>query len=372
MRQHRPELEARQKLTMQQKRALSAIAMCRTAALGGHLEACRSCGHEHAAYNSCRNRHCPKCQALAQEQWIAARSERILPMRHFHVVFTLPSQLRPLARFRPKLLFDALLRASSDTLLQLGQSRQGALLGVTMVLHTWTRELQLHPHIHAIVTAGGLSLDDENCIRCCHKYLFAVEVMGQVFCGKFMALLRQMHGDGHLQDFDDFQDPQGFDRLMCKLASLTWLVYAKKTFRRARDVIGYLGRYTHRVAICNSRLVDVTTEHVTFCTKKGKTASIPPVEFLARFVQHVLPAHFVKIRHYGLYAACHVHTKLAHTRALLHPDSQSHAPSIKPHASCFDQLRVLTGRDVRRCPVCGGEMIRVARIHPSCRAPPAS
>jgi hypothetical protein len=373
VRQHRHELEAVVTLTGQQRRALSAIALCRTAALGGHLEACRSCGHEYAAYNSCRNRHCPKCQALAQEQWIAARSERILPVPHFHVVFTLPSELRGLARFRPELIYNALLQVTGETFLDLGRSRLGAMMGVTLVLHTWTRDMRLHPHVHAIVSCGGLALEPERWVPSSRKYLFPLEIMGRLLRAKMMAALSGMHERGELEGFDDFRDPQGFDRLMAKLKSLDWITYAKKPFRRADHVIRYLGRYTHRVAISNSRLVKVTDDLVTFKTKKGTTASLPPVEFLKRFVQHILPPGFVKIRHYGLYAGAHVHGPLAAARALLTPPTPPQpADAPCPPTSYLDSLRELTGRDARRCPVCGGRMLRVATIPPAARAPPSS
>ncbi|MGH7288923.1 MAG: IS91 family transposase, partial [Myxococcota bacterium] len=177
VRRHRPALEAEEHLTLAQRRVLSAIEVCRTAALGGHLDVCRSCGYEHPSYNSCRNRHCPKCQALDQERWIAARSARLLPVQHFHVVFTLPSELRALARYRPREIFGALFSAASATLVELGQSRLGALLGVTMVLHTWTRDLRYHPHTHAIVSAGGLDLAGNGWNASSPKYLFPVDVM---------------------------------------------------------------------------------------------------------------------------------------------------------------------------------------------------
>ena len=373
MRQHRAELEAQVKLSTQQRRALSAIALCRTAALGGHLEACRSCGHEYAAYNSCRNRHCPKCQVLAQEQWIAARSERILPVPHFHVVFTLPSELRGLARFQPKLIYDALLHATGETFLDLGRARLDALMGVTLVLHTWTRELRLHPHVHAIVSCGGLASDLARWVASSRNYLFPLKVMGSVLRAKMMAALSGMYARGQLDGFDDFSDPEGFDRLMCKLKSLDWITYAKKPFRRADHVIRYLGRYTHRVAISNSRLVNITDDLVTFKTKKGKTASLPPVEFLKRFVQHILPPGFVKIRHYGLYAGAHVRGPLTAARTLLTPPTTSRPQDAPcPTTSYLDSLRELTGRDPRRCPLCGGPMLRVATIPPVARAPPSS
>jgi len=186
-----------------------------------------------------------------------------------------------------------------------------------------------------------------------------------------MASLGRMHAKGHLDDFDDFRDPEGFDRFMRRLASVDWVTYAKRPFRRADHVVRYLGRYTHRVAISNSRLIHVTDQVVTFRTRNGKTASVHPVEFLARFVQHVLPAGFVKIRHYGLYAGSRVHTKLAHARELLRPPSSQHADTpAQPQGSWIDRLRVLTGRDARLCPRCGDELLRTTVLPPTARAPP--
>jgi hypothetical protein len=370
VRQHRAQLEAQVQLTVPQRRALSAIALCRTAPLGGHLERCVSCGYEHAAYNSCRNRHCPKCQALAQEQWVAARSERILPVPHFHVVFTLPGQLRALARFRPKLIYGALFHAASQTLLELGESHFHARLGITMVLHTWTRELRLHPHVHAIVTCGGLHVDADHWVACSRKYLFPVQVMGELLRGKMMAAIKHMHTEGELDGFEDFDDPEGFGRLMCALKKHRWVVYAKKPFRRADHVLRYLGRYTHRVAISNSRLLDVTDELVTFRTKNGRTACIPPVEFLRRFVKHVLPDGFVKIRHYGLYSGANVNNQLPKARRLIAPDSPPCSLQTTALSSWIDQLQQLTGRNVRRCPRCAGEMIEAAKLPRSTRPPP--
>jgi len=367
VRRHRAALEAAQHLTTEQRRVLSAIERCRTAALGGHLELCRSCGYQQPAYNSCRNRHCPKCQALAQEHWIAARAERLLPVQHFHVVFTLPSELRSLSRFRRKAIFDALFHAASETLLELARSRLSADLGVTMLLHTWTRELAFHPHLHAIVTAGGLHQEQPRWSPSRKRYLFPVRVMGALFRGKMLAALRRLHRNRDLDGFDAFRDPEGFDRLLSNLAKHHWVVYAKQPFRRANHVLQYLGRYTHRVGIANSRLLDVTDRRVTFRTKNDRAITLTPIEFLRRFVQHVLPPRFVKIRHYGVYAASLVDTKLKAARRLLLPRvALASAPAAKPPWP--EHLLALTGRDVRRCPRCHGELERVP-LHS--RAPPS-
>jgi hypothetical protein len=314
---------------------------------------CCSCGHEHPAYNSCRNRHCPKCQALAQEKWIAARSERLLPVKHFHVVFTLPSQLRLLARHHARELYNALFAAASATLNDLGRSRLGTRIGMTMVLHTWTRELRYHPHVHAIVTAGGLDDDDSRWIPSSPKYLFPVKVMGALFRGKMMAQLRALHRADSLKPLFSLEEPANFERLMATLASKSWVVFAKKPFREARHVMAYLGRYTHRVAIANSRLVDVSDDVVTFRTKSGKTVSVTPVEFLRRFTRHVLPDGFHKIRHYGLYGSAQKGGRLETSRRILDNDEKTPLSDDGAQDDWAQQLQSLTGRDVSRCPVCG-------------------
>jgi hypothetical protein len=372
VRQHRAQLEADVCLTEAQRRVLSAIALCRTATLGGHVDVCRSCGFECPSYNSCRNRHCPKCQALVQEQWIDARSKQILPVRHFHVVFTLPAQLRPLAKYRPEEVFGALFHAASETLLELGESRLSAQLGVTMVLHTWTREMKFHPHVHSIVTAGGLSLDGVEWKPANNKYLFPVKVMGALLRGKMMAALRALHGRGAFDGAELLQDPQGFDLLMAQLARIDWLVYAKKPFRRVDYVLKYLGRYTHRVAISNSRLLDVTETAVKFRTKGGKTTTIAPVEFLRRYVQHVLPDGFHKIRHVGLYAGANVANGKLDTARAAAGGLVATAPVQPVQVPWDERLLQLTGRDVHSCPRCGAQLQHLPLPIPtdSARAPP--
>lgn len=373
VRRHRPALEAEQHLSRAQRRVLSDIEQCRTAALGGHFELCRSCGHEHVHYHSCRNRHCPKCQSLAQERWIAVRTERLLPVGHFHVVFTLPSELRPLAHYRPREVYGALFAAASETLLELGSTRLGARLGITMVLHTWTRELTFHPHVHGIVSAGGLALDGSSWRPSSPQYLFpAKQVMSKLLRGKMICALRAAHARNSFDGFDDFQDPEGFERLISRLVATNWVVYAKEPFRKVDHVLAYLGRYTHRVAIANSRLVEVSDEAVTFRTKGDKTLTLLPVEFLRRFVQHVLPARFHKIRHYGLYAGAHARLGglLERARGLLAPAPATTTAPPRAATSWQDLIRRVTGRDVTRCPRCGGPLRRYPVLPAASRAPP--
>jgi hypothetical protein len=366
VREHRAALERRQVLSVGQRRVLSAIAVCRTAALGGHLDVCTRCGYEHPAYNSCRNRHCPKCQALAQERWIAARTERLLPVRHFHVVFTLPAQLRPLALRHPRPVFQALFQAAGHTLLELGNSRLHALLGITAVLHTWTRDLRFHPHVHALVTAGGLHEHHSRFVSSSQKYLFPVQVLGALLRGKMIDELRHLHAQGKLGNLD----PDAFRQFLSGLPAAPWIVYVKKPFRELDHVLQYLGRYTHRVAIANSRLVEVTTNTVTFRTKDGRTVSLHPVEFLRRFLLHVLPHGFHKIRHYGLYAAS-LSKSLATARSLLPPCPGATPRTGGPSSTWTEQLHQLTGHDVTRCPVCGGPIQRNPLPRTPSRAPPA-
>jgi hypothetical protein len=326
----------------------------------GHVDFCASCGHEHPSYNSCRNRHCPKCQALAQEKWIAQRQERLLDVGHFHVVFTLPSQLRPLARLAPGAVFNMLFRAASETLLELGQRRLGAMLGATLVLHTWTRALTFHPHVHAIVTAGGLALDGQRFVHADRRYLFPIKVMGKLLRGKLLALLSEAYAAGAFALFSNFTDPRAFSRLMAEVAKLSFNVHAQAPFGNASHVVKYLGRYTHRVGIANSRLLDVTPDRVVFSTRKS-TETVHPVEFLWRFVQHVLPDGFHKIRHVGLYAS----PKLGVARERLGMSP----PAPKPRLSWEQKLLELTGRDVRRCPICQAPLVRQTLL-PLPRSPP--
>lgn len=378
VRRHRGALEATQRLSTAQRRVLSAMALCRTAALGGHLDVCRHCEYSHPAYNSCRNRHCPKCQGLAQERWIAARANRLVPVGHFHVVFTLPGELRSLARFRPHEIFNALFLAASQTLVELGKSRNGALLGVTMVLHTWTRDLRYHPHVHALVTAGGGQLDGTHGVSwkaTSQKYLFPGKVLGTLLRAKMMARLAQLQADGIFARYSEFDDPQGFDRLMEKLARKSWITYSKAPFREVRNVLAYLGRYTHRVAISNGRILAVTDDAVTFRTKGDKTATLHPVEFLRRFVQHVLPDGFHKIRHYGLYSGAHAET-LDAVRSAVAPDGAADE-GVEHDVDSTLLLQRVTGRDVGQCPRCGAQVDQVPLDRPAsvvattARAPPS-
>jgi putative transposase/transposase-like zinc-binding protein len=285
-------------LTPEQAKAMRAIVACRTAALGGHLDTCDSCGFERPAYNSCRNRHCPKCQGSAQAAWVEKHVARVLPTHYFHVVFTLPAELRPLVHRNRRLLFELLFETASQTLLTLAQDRLGATLGLTAVLHTWTRDLSFHPHLHTIVTGGGLAQDECSWAAAHEEYLFPYLVLSRLFRGKFMAGLVHAYRHRGLDlggDGEGLAAPDVFDAFKDRLYRKDWVVYQKPPFRGPRDVYRYLGRYTHRIAISNHRLLSFDERGVCFRTKHGKTATLNGEEFVRRFLLHVLPRRFVKI-----------------------------------------------------------------------------
>lgn len=346
VRNHRAELEAVQPLTPVQKRALSAIALCRTAAMGGHVNFCPECGlGEAPSYNSCRNRNCPKCQNLAQERWIASRAEAILPISHYHGVFTLPEALRFLVQKHPFEIHHALFRSSSDALLEMAESKLGIRLGLTTVLHTWNRELDFHPHVHVLISGGGLSLDGTYFKKVRKKVILHVKPLAMLFKGKMMDALRSLHQEGVIAMAEG-----AFGSLMASLQQQDWVVYLKRTFYLPEHTLAYLGRYTHRVGIANSRLLDVTEDQVVFRTKDGRVKRLTPVVFLRRFVQHVLPVGFRKIRHSGLYGSPKA---LSQARSLLGSHSTPQPPKTWEEA-----LFELTGRDVTCCAGCGAPLCR--------------
>jgi hypothetical protein len=360
--------------TPEQRKVIAAIQQCRTAKLGGHLDVCSTCGHERPAYNSCRNRHCPKCQALAQARWIEKRSERIIPTKYFHVVFTLPQELRALARVNPTKMYDLVLESAARTLLDFGQSRLHAQLGLTCVLHTWTRDLRLHPHAHCIVTAGGLD-EQKHWIPARSRFLFPVKAMSKVFRGKLLDRLEALYQGGLLTlegGCAELAQRATFDKLKDSLYRKEWVVYAKQPFGGPEQVFQYLGRYTHRVGMSNQRLLSFDGHDVCFRTKHGKTTTINAVEFIRRFLLHVLPAGFVKIRHYGLLAAANINTKLETARRCLSPVDDTPEPATPQAPSTWRDLFLkLTGIDLLVCPACGGRsMERRSLVHTTASARP--
>ena len=371
-----------------ERRALRDISVCRTGALGGHRDVCENCGCEREVFNSCRNRHCPKCQALRQARWVSARMQRALPVRHFHVVFTLPAELRELVRVHEALLLDLLFAAASETLLQLASDpkRLGGLLGVTAVVHTWGRNLIFHPHLHCIVTAGGLR-PDQAWADSYEKYLLPVEALAALFRGKFLDGLVCLFHQGKLAvtprtppRVAQLLAPAAFARLKDELYRKDWVVFTKAPFKKPDALFRYLGLYTHRVAISNHRILRVDDEQVIFRTRDKKTCRLLPVEFIRRFLLHVLPRGFVKVRHFGLYAAGNVNSKLAAARSAIEAQTASHnnapAPTLAGPTAALDWralFQLLTGIDLTACPNCGSRLASEPLPRSACspRAPPS-
>ncbi len=345
---------------------LLAIARCRTAALGGHLDECTRCGHRATiSYNSCRNRHCPKCQTAAREQWIAARRRELLPTRYVHVVFTLPHRLAPLVLQNKKVLYDLLFRTSAETLLEVARDPRhlGAEIGFFSVLHTWSQKLGIHPHVHCVVPAGGLSLDHTRWVRSRKNYFLPKQVLREVFRGKFVEALKQAFQNGQLHfqgDLTLLAQPKTFAAWLRPLYRQDWVVYLKRPFGGPEYVLHYLGRYTHRVAISNHRLVSLADGQVTFRWRDSahhneqKLLPLSLDEFLRRFLLHLLPKGFVRIRHFGFLANRKRATLLPLAFHLLGAVQE---PRAEPHASSTQD-----SPDLWRCPKCGGPMRVVERL----------
>jgi len=375
VRAHGAAYRARHPVTPQQARVLRRLADCRTAALGGHVDACSACGFTRISYNSCRDRHCPKCQASKRAAWLETRLERLLPIGYFHVVFTLPALLSPLVLHNQRLLYDLLFRAASATLLTLAADPQrlGAQVGITAILHTWGQNLLFHPHLHCVVTGGGLAPDGQHWVAGRRRYLLPVKVLGKLFRGKFLAGLKNAYQAGQLKltgSVIHLGDPRAMQRLLQQLYSQNWVVYAKRPFGGATQVFRYLGRYSHRVAIANARLVSMDDDRVSFRWKdyadnhRTKVMTVSAEEFLRRWLLHVLPKGFVRIRHYGLLASVNVATKLQRCRQLLGQQTPS---GPQPTKSWIDRVLEWTGQDPRRCPHCQGFLER----RPLLKSPPA-
>ena len=358
-------------LTDTQRKALSDLAACRTAALGGHVERCLDCGHERLAYNSCRNRHCPKCQALARARWLAREAELLLPVDYYHVVFTLPAELSDLALANPRLLYNQLFQAASATLREVAANpkRLGAQLGVLAVLHTWGQNLHHHPHLHCVVTGGGLSCDGQGVVEgsprwvsCRPGFFLPVRVLSRVFRGKYLALLRAAFAQGQLTfpgRVGPLAEAGGFAELVRLLYKKDWVVYSKAPFGGPAQVLKYLARYTHRVAISNNRLLKLEHGQVTFrykdyaADRQQKTMTLSAEEFLRRFVQHVLPRGFVKIRHYGLLANRQRAEKLHDCRRLLLARTAALNAAGTPTKATSDKAEIEPAQHPV-CPRCGG------------------
>jgi len=361
LRTHGEAYHARHPVSSRQAAVLRRLVACRTAALGGHVDACHRCGYTRVSYNSCRDRHCPKCQSIKRAQWLEKRLERLLPVEHFHVVFTLPAALHPLVLHHPRRLYDLLFQAASQTLLTLAADRRrlGAQIGVTAILHTWGQNLLFHPHLHCVVTGGGLCPDGQRWIAARPGYLLPVKVLGRLFRGKFLAGVKEAYDAGQLTlagSVASLADPKVFRHWLDALYRQDWVVYAKRPFGGAQQVFRYLGRYSHRVAIANSRLLTLQDGQVSFHWKdyaddqRTKLMRLTADEFIRRFLLHVLPKRFVRIRHYGLFAGRQVSTRLVRCRQLLGvPDVE---PAVEP--AWLQRLR----EDLRCCPHCQGPLTR--------------
>jgi hypothetical protein len=363
-------------VSLAQLKVMSAIEACRTAALGGHIEGCEDCGHRRIAYNSCRNRHCPKCQGAAAREWLAARKADLLPVGYFHVVFTAPAEIADIAFHNKAAVYDLLFRVASETMLTIAADARhlGARIGLTAVLHTWGSAMTHHPHIHMIVPGGGLSLNGERWVSSRARFLLPVRVLAKLFRRRLLEHLQQLHASGRLQFFGNqagLSDRRAFLHHLRPLRKKRWVVYAKPPFSGPEAVLAYLSRYTHRVAISNHRLIALDKTGVTFRYKdyrrdsadRQRTMTLSPDEFIHRFLLHVLPKGFHRIRHYGFLASAGRKDNLARARELL----AAPAPTKVEDAASLPDLRP-------PCPCCGGHMViieifqRAART----RAPPSS
>jgi hypothetical protein len=354
-------------VSLGQLKVMSAIETCRTAALGGHVERCEDCAHERIAYNSCRNRHCPKCQAAAARQWLEDREAELLPVPYYHLVFTLPATIGAIALQNKAAVYDLLFRTAAETLTTIAADPKhlGARIGLTAVLHTWGSALIHHPHVHVIVPGGGLSPDESRWIACKPGFFLPVRVLSRLFRRLFLEGLAALNQAGRLTFFGDLApltEKSAFDAALAPLRRSDWFVYAKRPFAGPQAVLAYLARYTHRVAISNSRLIALDDKGVTFKWKdyriKGrdrlKTMTLDATEFIRRFLLHVLPSGFHRIRHYGLFASAVCAQNIERARQLL-AAAQS-APQRRRAEADSEAENILP---TRRCPCCGGRMIVV-------------
>ena len=366
-------------VNLSQLKVMSSIEACRTEALGGHVAACTKCDHHHIAYNSCKNRHCPKCQGPAARDWVAARAKDLLPVEYFHLVFTLPAEVARIAYWNKKAVYGLLFKASAQTVATIAADpkRLGARVGMTSVLHTWGSALTHHPHIHMVVPGGGLSKDRTRWIACRRGFFLHVRVLSRLFRRLFLEGLLALHRAGDLSFFSELSelaDPGAFAAYLAPLRKIEWVVYAKPPFGGPEAVLAYLSRYTHRVAISNNRLISADATTVAFQWQdyrlksgdKRSVMSLSTFEFIRRFLIHVLPDRFHRIRHYGLLASSTRKSNIAKARALLG------AETAKPDDPPTGDVIPLTLREP--CPDCGGPMRIIGTFRrgqkPQTRAPP--
>lgn len=373
VREHADEYLRTYGATTAQRQVLRAVQNCRTAVLGGHVEACDQCGHQQVAYNSCRNRHCPKCQGPATARWLAARAAELLPMGYFHLVFTLPAELGPLALQNPRVVYGLLMQAAAQTLLTVAANPKhlGAEIGFLAVLHTWGQNLMHHPHVHCVIPAGGVAPDGAQWVHCRPGFFLPVRVLSRVFRGKFVQELKQAFRQGELVFHGTLKalaQRVAFEELLNQSVRHEWVVYAKRPFGGPQQVLKYLARYTHRVAICNRRLLAFADGHVTFRWKdyahegQQRLMTLSAVEFLRRFLLHVLPRGFVKIRHYGFMANRYRQDKLALCRILL--DVPVRPAAAEDPVSDAPETHTTAAPVLRPCPCCGVGQLRVVELLP--------
>jgi Putative transposase/Transposase zinc-binding domain len=367
-------------LSRGQRRVMTAIEACRSAALGGHVEQCDSCGRVRIAYNSCRNRHCPKCQGLARAAWLAERRADLLPVPYFHVVFTVPPPIAAIAFQNKAIVYGILFQAAAETLRIIAADRRhlGAEIGLVAVLHSWGQNLHHHPHVHCIVPGGGPSLDGRSWVACRPGFFLPVAVLSRLYRRLFLDLLQAAFDQGQLRfhaELAALTRPAAFAACLRPLRATAWIVFAKRPFGGPEQVLDYLGRYTHRVAITNSRLVNLGNGRVSFLWKdyrhhqRRKLMTLDADEFIRRFLLHVLPDSFHRIRHYGYLANGHRAAKLALCRRLL---AAAPPPAPEPVADYRERYRQLTGRSLEICPGCGGRMVQIGLIpRAAATGPPA-
>jgi Putative transposase/Transposase zinc-binding domain len=358
-------------LSTAQRRVMAAIEVCRTAALGGHLERCDSCAYERPAYDSCRNRHCPKCQSLARAEWVEKRIAEVLPTHYFHVVFSVPEQIASIAYQNKEVVYNILFRSTAETLTTIAADPKhlGAEIGFFAVLHTWGQTLQFHPHLHCVVPGGGISPDRSRWMSCRPRFFLSVRVLSRLFRRLFLTHLQEAFDAGKLQFFyalEDLHDRQAFQNHLDSVRNVEWVVYAKPPFAGPQQVVDYVGRYTHRVAISNNRILDIENGQVKFTWRdyrdhnQQKTMPLSADQFIRRFLLHVLPNGFHRIRYYGFLANAHRQDKLELCRQLLGL-APGELPSVAATTEDYrDRYERLTGHSLRECPACHrGRMIDV-------------
>lgn len=366
-------------MSAEQRRVMAAIEVCRTSILGGHLERCDQCGYERNCFNSCRDRHCPKCQSLARAQWIEHRQAELLDCPYFHVVFTVPKEIAAIAYQNKEVVYEILFHSTAETLKTIAADPKhlGAEIGFFAVLHSWGQNLMFHPHLHCVVPGGGLSANGQRWVRCRARFFLSVRVLSRLFRRLFLESMEKAFNSGKLQFFaalESLRDPHAFAVQIAETKETEWVVYAKRPFAGPQQVLDYVGRYTHRVAISNNRLIDIDNGQVQFHWKdyrdnsQIKVMDLEAYEFVRRFLLHVLPEGFQRIRYYGFLANRDRRKKLALCRQLLGMQTSSQTTSIKDYRERYQEL---AGRSLTLCPRCHkGQMAIAENLPPDhCRVP---